>query len=70
MYGCTSPREPIVRKVKRRGFLGLKVKKVEEVDVNMTAGSEFVIVSGAGGGSESSLDVVLETNSSRMRASR
>lgn len=48
----------------------MKVKKVEEVDVNMTAGSEFVIVSGAGGGSESSLDVVLETNSSRMRASR
>src|ERR1700691_1379152 len=70
IYGCTSPRDPIVKKVKCNDTLGLNVKNVDEADVYIMAGSESVMPSGAGLGSESVLPEVFASNSSRSRASR
>ena len=42
MYGCTSPREPMVRNVKCSERSGLKERNVDDCDVNMYAGADSV----------------------------
>ena len=44
----------MVRKVKCKDFSGLNVKKVDDVDVNITAGTESLMFSGGGLGPASS----------------
>ena len=59
MYGCTSPREPIVSNVIRNDSCGLNVKNVDDVDVNMTAGTvSEPEPSGQGGQPEDGLDPI------------
>lgn len=40
IQGCTSPLEPMVKQVMWRGSFGLKSRKDELAEVNMTGGSE------------------------------
>ena len=69
IYGWTSPRDPIVKKVKCRDVFGLNVKNVEEVDSNMIGGTDLSIASGSSSMTVSATDV-RGPNSSKMSASR